>query len=94
MPSPSFLGPLRFSRDIVEDQSDELGCFALISGDNWIYVGSGEIRKSLLDLLDGSLPEVIQAAPTHFIFSIRENPEKMAERLIAQFKPICNQHAD
>jgi hypothetical protein len=84
--------PRTFDRAGIEILSpNQLGCYGIFRQGLWIYVGKGDIRKRLLDHLNGDNPCITRSAPTHFVTSIGGDMDAIEKQLILEFTPSCNQ---
>ena len=68
-----------------------MGVYALTKPDVWVYVGSGDIRKSLLGHLNGDNPCINREQPTHWTAELRTDADCSAKAAILELSPICNQ---
>ncbi len=82
--------PRPFSRSEVEALNrDQFGVYGL-HHTHWIYVGKGDIRKRLLDHLNGDNPCITSATPTHFVGEVTPHADIREKALIAELTPSCN----
>jgi len=66
------------------------GCYGLFRGNDWIYVGSGDIRARLLDHYGGDNPCITREKATHFVYEVTSNYRAREKELIRELNPICN----
>jgi len=85
--------PRVFSRQNIEAiNPNQFGVYGLFRQGVWIYVGKGDIRKRLLDHLNGDNPLITKAQPTHWVDEvIVGDPSAREKQLIVELQPICNQ---
>lgn len=73
-------------------REEQLGVYGIFNQfGRCLYIGKGEIRKRLLEHLDGDIPCIIHSLPKFFY--AESCPNDMDERekmLIKEFNPICN----
>jgi hypothetical protein len=67
------------------------GCYGLYRGNQWIYVGKGDIRDRLLRHLNGDNPCITRQAPTHWVDMVTRDMDNEEKRLILSLTPSCNQ---
>jgi len=83
-----------YTRQNVEALNpNQFGVYGIFGQNRWIYVGKGDIRKRLLDHLNGDNSTILAAGPTHWVGevcadSVMSSREK---QLILELQPICNQ---
>jgi hypothetical protein len=91
MPFPHQV-PMRFTReDIMRLLPNQIGCYGLFSGQQWIYVGKGNIRDRLLDHLRGDNALINSMRPTHFVAVQTVECDQVEKDLIRECRPLCNQ---
>lgn len=84
--------PRIFNWFTVENLSpNQFGVYGLFRAGTWIYIGSGDIRKRLLDHLDGDNPCITKERPTHWMDVVTASMDEREKELILEFNPICNQ---
>jgi hypothetical protein len=69
------------------------GVYTIFSRSHWIYVGeSDNIRRSLLDHLNGSAPSLDGYGPLSFSFEPMAGGDRSARwrTLVTDLKPACN----
>ncbi len=84
--------PRAFTRANVEAITPgQYGCYGLyMGGGAWVYVGKGDIRKRLLDHLNGDNPCITRNRPTHWVDIVTNNMDALEKALILEFQPSCN----
>lgn len=83
-----------FTRENIEAiNPGQLGVYGLFRSGTWIYVGKGDIRKRLLEHLNGDNPYIIRARPTHWVAESCVDPAMRSreQQLILECNPLCNQ---
>lgn len=84
-----------FTRVNVETlNQNQSGVYGLFKEGIWVYIGKGDIRKRLLDHLNGDNPCITRAKPTHWVAEvINGDPSLREKQLIAELNPwpICNE---
>ena len=86
--------PHPFTWEKVEAlQPNQLGCFGVLRRNQWIFVGAGDIRAELINLLAGRQPCVLAARPTHWMHVLTADMQHEAARLIRELEPTCNQQS-
>jgi hypothetical protein len=72
---------------------DQFGVYGIFRQGCWIYVGKGDIRKRLLDHLNGDKPCILAAQPTHWVDEVCTDPimSNREKQLILESQPLCNQ---
>lgn len=69
----------------------QFGCYGLfVNGGGWVYVGKGDIRKRLLDHLNGDNPCITRTRPTHWVDIVTNNLDALEKALILELQPSCN----
>lgn len=72
----------------------QFGVYGLFKEGVWIYVGKGDIRKRLLEHLNGDNPCITKTQPTHWVDEvIKGDPSLREKQLIAELSSqlICNE---
>jgi len=84
--------PRAFTRANVEAITPgQFGCYGLfVNGGGWVYVGKGDIRKRLLDHLNGDNPCITRNRPTHWVDIVASNMDALEKALILELQPSCN----
>ncbi len=84
--------PRAFTRANVEAITPrQIGCYGLfINGSRWVYVGKGDIRKRLLEHLNGDNPCITRNGPTHWVDIVTNNMDEIEKALILELNPACN----
>lgn len=84
--------PRAFTRSNIEVLNrNQMGCYGLLRGNMWIYVGKGDIRQRLLDHLNGDNPCITRSAPTHWVDVVANDYDNREKQLIMELLPTCNQ---
>lgn len=86
--------PRAFIKQNVESLNpNQFGVYGIFNQNRWIYVGKGDIRKRLLDHLNGDNPCILNAQPTHWVDeTCSESRMDIREKqLISELKPLCNE---
>lgn len=69
----------------------QMGCYGLfINQGAWVYIGKGDIRKRLLDHLNGDNPCITRNGPTHYVDVVTDNMDQVEKALILECGPTCN----
>ncbi len=69
----------------------QMGCYGLfINGGGWVYVGKGDIRKRLLEHLNGDNPCIERNSPTHYVTVVTNKMDEEEKALILELTPSCN----
>lgn len=69
----------------------QMGCYGLfINQGAWVYIGKGDIRKRLLEHLNGDNPCITRNGPTHYVDAVTNNMDETEKALILEFNPTCN----
>ena len=68
----------------------QFGVYGLFRDSQWIYIGRGNIRAGLLDLLNGANSFVARMHPTHWVSEVTTDLVQRQEQLVREFKPTCN----
>ncbi len=83
--------PKAFSRaEIMTLQDGQLGVYGLYNQDEWVYVGSGNIRGRLVGHLNRDNNCIRFQAPTHMVMEFTDDHENRGEALIQELTPHCN----
>jgi hypothetical protein len=92
MPFPQ-QGPKSFDRPgIGSIASNQKGVYGLFKENAWVYIGKADdLRKRLLEHLNGDDPCITRESPTHFVTSVVAIPDAEEKRLIFELGPTkCN----
>ena len=91
MPFPK-QDPKPFIRErILSIAGNPDGCYGLyVSGREWVYVGSGDIKARLLAHLNGDNPCITNHQPTHWVDVVTGSYIETEKALILEFNPTCN----
>lgn len=77
--------------DVQSLNLNQNGVYGLFKSGLWIYIGKGDIRKRLLDHLNGDNPLITKFGPTHWVGEvITGDPSLREKQLIIECQPICN----
>ena len=69
----------------------QMGCYGLfINQGVWVYIGKGDIRKRLLDHLNGENLCIAMQGPTHWVDIVTADHERLEKSLILELSPTCN----
>jgi hypothetical protein len=86
--------PREFTKENIERlKPDQFGRFGIYKEGQWIYIGHGDIRTRLLELVGGANPCIVREKPTHWLNWRTPNEEFEYRRLLMEFSPICNMKA-
>ena len=85
--------PRQYTKADVELlKENQIGVYGIFKQGTWIYVGKGDIRKRLLDHLNGDNPCIVIQTPTHYVAEqLNSDPSNREKELILELKPVCNQ---
>ncbi len=64
------------------------GVYGLFKKDRWIYIGKGNLRRKLMDHLNGDDPSITIQAPTFFIAEVTRDPDGRERELIEELRPL------
>jgi hypothetical protein len=70
------------------------GVYGLSNSKQWLYIGeSDNIQAALLALLSDSESELMKLEPKGFVLETCDRARRMSrqERLVGEYKPICNE---
>lgn len=76
--------------DILLFAPERPGVYAIGRGEEWFYVGAGNIRERLLAHYNGDNPRIIEQRPTEWAYHLCDDPEERRQRLIQELHPVCN----
>jgi hypothetical protein len=81
-----------FTRNAIEAITPgQMGCYGLfVNGGPWVYIGKGDIRRRLLDHLNGDNPCITRNRPTHFCDAVTADLDEEEKRLILEYPSTCN----
>jgi hypothetical protein len=69
-----------------------MGVYGLfVSQRGWVYVSKEDIRRRLLDHLNGGNPCITRNNPTHWVDVVTDNMDAVERALILELNPSCNQ---
>ena len=91
MPFPQQTPRLFTKQNVQALNLNQMGCYGLFKGNQWIYVGKGDIRDRLLAHLNGDNPCITRNIPTHWVDVVTNDYDAEEKRLILQLSPTCNQ---
>lgn len=86
--------PRAFTRQNVQDiNSNQYGVYGIFNQFRWIYIGKGDIRERLLVHLNGDIPAILAAGPTHWVGEVcgKLAMDAREKQLILECGPQCNQ---
>jgi len=86
--------PRVFTRENIETiNPGQSGIYGLFKEGVWVYIGKGDIRKRLLDHLNGDNPCIVRAQPTRWVDEVCVDPvmSSREQQLILECNPLCNQ---
>ena len=84
--------PRVFSKANIEAiPPGQMGVYGLFRQNQWVYVGSGDIRARLLSHLSGDNPCITKMQPTHWVDEVTSDYVNREKQLIAELTPSCNQ---
>ena len=84
--------PRAFSRvDIEALRPDQMGVYGLFKKNQWIYVGSGDVRDRLLAHFDGDNTCISREQPDEWVGEVTANYVQREKDLILELSPVCNQ---
>jgi hypothetical protein len=80
-------------QDVLSLNLNQCGVYGIFNQLRWVYIGKGDIRERLLAHLNGDIPAILAAGPTHWVgevcgilaMDVRE------KQLILECSPHCNQ---
>lgn len=81
-----------FSRVNIElVTSGQNGVYGIYKQGQWLYVGKGDIRQRLLDHINGDVPGLLVAGPTHWVAEVVVgDPSAREKQLIVELNPSHN----
>ena len=83
--------PWSFTRETIESfNAGQTGVYAIYNAKKWIYIGRGDIRRSLLNHYGGDIPAIAAHAPTHFRFELTADSITREKQLLREYAPVCN----
>ena len=77
-------------RDIMALQDGQMGVYGLYKDEQWVYVGSGNIRARLVGHLNRDNNCIGFNAPNGLVIEVTDDHENRAKALIAELRPTCN----
>jgi len=91
MPFPDQIARAFTKANIEAITPGQMGCYGLfINQGVWVYIGKGDIRKRLLEHLNGDNPCITRSRPTHWVDIVTNNMDATEKALIVEFNPTCN----
>ena len=91
MPFPKQTARTFTRADIEAITPGQMGCYGLfVNQGPWVYIGKGDIRKRLLEHLNGDNPCITRNGPTHYVDVVTNNMDEVEKALILEFNPTCN----
>ena len=83
--------PKEYKRSgVMPLQDGDMGVYGLYNADQWVYVGSGNIRGRLIGHLNRDNNCIGFQNPTQFVFEITNEYEAREIALRAELSPHCN----
>lgn len=84
--------PRKFNREnVLTIRPGQRGVYGLYHSNAWVYVGqSDDIRRRLLEHLNGDNPCITRNRPTHWVDWVTNDTDRIEEELIRELKPVCN----
>jgi hypothetical protein len=83
-----------YTKDVVRRLADsQMGVYGILRNQEWIYIGSGDIKERLLAHLNGDNPCILKENPTHFVAELAQYPVSREKELTNELGPICNKRA-
>jgi hypothetical protein len=83
--------PRLFTKQGIEALNmNQIGVYGIFKANSWIYVGKGDIRKRLLEHLNGDNPCITRNFPTHYVTEVTSDSDNREKQLIVELKPACN----
>lgn len=84
--------PRQFTREkVLAISPGQMGVYGLFRANQWVYVGSGDVRERLLAHLGGDNPSITQEQPTHWVDEVTDEYVEREKALILEMAPNCNQ---
>lgn len=86
--------PRAFTRqDVLSLNANQFGVYGIFNQMRWIYVGKGDIRERLLAHINGDIPAILTAGPTHWVGEVcgKLAMDVREKQLILACGPHCNQ---
>jgi hypothetical protein len=71
----------------------QIGCYGLLRGGVWVYIGKGDIRTRLLEHLNDDNPCITSQRPSHWVYVVTDDCDEREKQLIQEYGPICNKLA-
>ena len=88
MPFPAQIPKIFNKANIESLYFNQMGVYGLYRPGQWIYVGKGDIRKRLMDHLNGDNPIISKGHPTYWVYQVTENMDAREKQLILELDPI------
>ncbi|MGH7161894.1 MAG: hypothetical protein ACREID_00305 [Planctomycetota bacterium] len=83
--------PMPFRREIVEEIDEgQLGCYGLLRGETYVFIGKGDIRARLLAHLGGDEACVTRERPTRWVGVVTPRADDLLPELVRDHAPLCN----
>ena len=82
-----------FDRSTIQSLNlNQNGVYGIFNDREWLYVGRGDIRTRMLAHLNGDVPGLVQARPTHWVAELVFGDGASREKqLILELQPRFNQ---
>ena len=68
----------------------QMGVYGLFRPQQWVYVGSGDIRARLLSHLNGDNACITRSQPTFWVAELTRGYREREKELIRECSPTCN----
>lgn len=69
---------------------NQKGVYGLFKNNQWVYIGSGDIRSRMLDHLNGDNTCINAYMPTHWVAEVSSFYREREKELILEYDPVCN----
>ncbi len=81
-----------FTKYFIESlDTNRMGVYGIFNKNKCIYIGRGDIRKRLLDHLNGDNQCILSLKPTHWFGEITTEMFERERELIRELHPVCNE---
>jgi len=67
-----------------------MGVYGLFRPQQWVYIGSGNIRERLLSHLNGDNVCITRSQPTFWVAEVTSSYREREKQLIRECFPTCN----
>jgi hypothetical protein len=94
-----------FTKEGIEELNpNQFGCYGIFQTGRrwayigraerrWVYIGKGDIRRRLLDNLNGDRPCIQRCSATHFMIMVTADMDNEQERLVLELNPVCKEQS-